>query len=388
MAGGAELHCRWLAERLAATHNVQVLTTCALDYIAWRNHYPEGRAVVNGVPVTRCRVARERDEARFSRMSRRVFGETEAAVEAGHSLDDERRWIEENGPQSPSLLRAIDTIGGVDLFLFYSYRYWQTFFGVPRVASRAVLVPTAEEDPAIRLPIFRELFRLPRGILYLTPEERELVQEVSGNAAVPSAVIGTGLTLEPRDRRRMSEPYVLYVGRIDKNKGVDRLFRYYEWLANEWPEAPPLLLVGTPVLPIPDHPKIRHLGFVSDAEKQALIDGCMLLVMPSRYESLSIVVLEAWAASRPVLANAGCRVLEGQCRRSGGGLLYHDYAEFRIAFRLLAERADLRHRLGAAGRQFVEAESTWPAVEARTNAFLDTLLDTSALAQHGPFVRA
>jgi glycosyltransferase involved in cell wall biosynthesis len=369
--------------------------------------------VVNGIPVTRFRVARERDEARFARMSRRVFAETEAAAEAGHALDDERRWIEENGPQSPSLLRAIDAASDVDLFLFYSYRYWQTFFGVPRVASRAVLVPTAEEDPAIRLPIFRDVFRSPRGILYLTPEERELVQEVSGNASVPSAVIGTGLALDPHDRSqdiargepveprarrssfdtlRMSElrgeSYVLYVGRIDKNKGVDRLFRYYEWLSSEWPDAPPLLLVGTPVLPIPDHPKIRHLGYVSDTEKQALVDGCLLLVMPSRYESLSIVVLEAWAARRPVLANAGCRVLEGQCRRSGGGLLYHDYAEFRIAIRLLAERADLRHRVGAAGRHFVEEESSWPVVEARTNAFLDTLLETHALAQRGPFVRA
>jgi len=364
-----------------------VLTTCALDYIAWRNRYPPGRAVVNGIPVTRFRVARERDEQRFARVSRRVFGETEAEAEAGHTLADERRWVEENGPWSPALVRAIDRTDGIDLFLFYSYRYCQTFFGLPRVASRSVLVPTAEEDPAVRLPIFRELFRSPRGILYLTPEERDLVNQASGNAAVPSTVIGTGLDIAPGDPRRadrastagvlqhfgLDGAYVLYVGRIDKNKGVDRLFRYYQWLLSEWPDAPSLVLVGTPVLPIPSHPKIRHLGFVSDVEKQALVDACTLLVMPSRYESLSIVVLEAWAASRPVLVNARCRVLEGQCRRSGGGLLYRDYAEFRIAVRLLAERADVRRRLAAAGRAYVEKESNWPTVEARTNAFLERI---------------
>ena len=35
VAGGSELHCRWLAGRLAGRHQVQVATTCALDYLEW-----------------------------------------------------------------------------------------------------------------------------------------------------------------------------------------------------------------------------------------------------------------------------------------------------------------------------------------------------------------
>ena len=288
--------------------------------------------------------------------------------------------MEENGPWSPALIRAVARVPGVDFLIFYSYRYCQTFFGLPLVASRAILVPTAEEDPAVRLPIFRNLFRAPQGILYLTPEEHDLIVAASGGDKVPSTVIGSGVdvpegwrAVNVEQRFGLSGDYVLYVGRIDRNKGVDSLFHYYGWLTSEWPEAPPLILVGNPVLPIPKSPKIRHLGFLSDEEKYALISGCTVLLMPSRYESLAIVVLEAWAMGRPILANGACRVLEGQCRRSGGGLLYRDYAEFRIALRLLVQRPDLRRGLGESGRQYVHREANWNVVEARTNGFLEEM---------------
>jgi glycosyltransferase involved in cell wall biosynthesis len=249
------------------------------------------------------------------------------------------------------------------------------------VAARAVLVPTAEEDPAIELPVFGDLFRAPRGIIYLTPEERALVQGVSGNEAVPSVVVGSGINVpagwpavDARGRFGLPERYLLYVGRIDRNKGVDRLFADYRSLREEWPAVPPLVLVGRPALDIPADPGIRHLGFVSEEEKFALLAGCEVLLMPSRYESLSVIVLEAWAMGRPVLVNASCRVLEGQCVRSGGGLFYRGYAEFAAALRLLGADAGVRGRLGAAGRDYVRREYDWDVVEARTNRFLDEIL--------------
>src|SRR5205085_2895805 len=49
VAGGSEMHCRWLAQRLARHHDVRVLTTCALDYLEWNNHYPAGEALVEGI---------------------------------------------------------------------------------------------------------------------------------------------------------------------------------------------------------------------------------------------------------------------------------------------------------------------------------------------------
>ena len=374
VAGGSELHCRWLAGRLARAHDVQVLTTCALDYLEWRNHYPPGLDRVEGLPVRRFPVTRPRSERRFALVSDLVFHDE-------HSRHDEREWVEENGPFAPDLVRALDSMRDVDLFVFYSYRYYPTFFGLPRVKDRAVLVPTAEEDPAIELPVFAELFRAPRGILYLTPEERTLVQGVSGNASVPSAVVGSGVnvpagfsSVDARRRFDLPERYLLYVGRIDRNKGADQLFQYYSRLADQQPELPPLLLAGRPALDIPAHPRIRHLGFVTEEEKFALLASCEALLMPSRLESLSVIVLEAWAMGRPVLVNGACRVLEGQCIRSGGGLFYQGYSEFAEALRLLTADEGLRARLGAAGRAYVRAEYDWDVVERRTVGLLHDLL--------------
>ncbi len=373
VAGGSELHCRWLAGRLARRHDVSVVTTCALDYLEWRNHYPPGAARVDDLAVTRHLVKRPRDEHRFALISDLVFHDE-------HSLDDERQWVVENGPESPELVRSLRGLAGVDLFVFYSYRYYQSFFGLPTVGDRAVLVPTAEEDPAIELPVFGDLFRSPRGIVYLTPEERSLVQGVSGNAAVPSVVVGSGINIPDRHgevdlraRFGLAGRYVLYVGRIDRNKGADRLFTHWQRLAEEWPDLPPLVLVGRPALAIPDHPKIRHLGFVSEEEKFALIAACDLLVLPSPYESLSVIVLEAWAMGRPVLVNSACKVLEGQCVRSGGGLFYRGYSEFAEALRRLLASAELRQKLGEAGRRYVAAEYDWDVVERRTEEFLRSL---------------
>lgn len=139
----------------------------------------------------------------------------------------------------------------------------------------------------------------------------------------------------------------------------------------DWPEFPTLVLAGPVALDIRAHPKIRYLGEISDEDKNALIDACELLVLPSPFESLSITVLEAWAMGRPVLVNAKARPLEGQCLRSGGGLFYNGDAEFGAALRWLMERPDMRRRLGEAGYRYVRQEYDGDVVERRTEELLE-----------------
>jgi glycosyltransferase involved in cell wall biosynthesis len=372
VAGGAELHCRWLAERLARRHHVEVFATRALDYLEWRNHYPRGTEVVGGIPVHRHTVRRTRNARRFASLSNLVFHEA-------HSREEEEAWVRENGPLSPELVRRVRRSRlDFDRFFFYCYRYYQSYHGLPAVKDRAILVPTAEEDPAIRLGVFKELFRSPRGILYLTPEERALVEDASGNRDVPSAVIGSGLNLPRADpgvdfvaRHGLARPFVLYVGRIDKNKGCVSLFAYFRKFLEETGTDIDLVLAGSAVIPVPDHPHIRHVGRITEEDKVAALAGCRLLVMPSPYESLSIITLEAWKLGIPVLANARCRVLMGQCLRSNGGLFYHGYAEFAEGLRLLLENRELAASLGRQGRDWVDKECAWETVEGRVEELLE-----------------
>ena len=113
--GGAELHARYIAERLARTHEVEVLTTCARDYVTWRNEYPAGEERLGPVRVRRFEVSRERDPDEFGRKSFEVF-------ETAHSITDELAWLDAEGPTSPALVAHIEQhASSYDFLFFFSF---------------------------------------------------------------------------------------------------------------------------------------------------------------------------------------------------------------------------------------------------------------------------
>ncbi|MEQ1898233.1 MAG: glycosyltransferase family 4 protein [Vicinamibacterales bacterium] len=374
ISGGAERHARHLAEHLARFADVRVLTTCARDYVTWKNDLPPGEERVGGIPVERFPVAHERSLPDFARRSRYVFDQT-------HSIADELAWMDSQGPASPALVdRLTAAQDEFDFALFFCARYYQAFHGCRAVPAKAVLVPTAEREPSIGLAILAQVFRGVRAVMYNSPEEQALVNALSGNAHVPGAVVGVGVDVERtgnparfRHRHGVDSPYVIYVGRIDENKGCTELFAHYRAFARTMEHPPQLLLAGSAVMPVPEHPLIRQLGFLSDEDKLDAMAGATALVMPSRFESLSMVVLEAWALGRPVLVNARCEVLLGQCLRANGGLYYENATEFSAALRLLLDQPDLAARLGANGQTYCRREYAWPVVEDKYAGMLEAL---------------
>jgi glycosyltransferase involved in cell wall biosynthesis len=367
IAGGSEGHCRLVAEHLAASHDVTIITTCAHDHITWRNHYPAGESRIElaspeaHIRVLRFPVVRERQLHRFMDLSDRVFADRATP-------EEEEQWFRENGPDSPELLEHLRAHGATfDRVLFWSYRYFDAYFGLPIVADRAVLVPTAEEDPLIHVDSLRPFFAQPKGFIYLTPEEETLVAPLVP-AGTPSTIIGCGLdpaTREPDlsrlDRLQLSDPFVLYLGRIDPNKGCRLLLRNFLRYAEQGTHVQ-LVMAGPASMPIPEHPLIRPLGFVDDELREALLARARALVMPSPFESLSMVLLEAWNRALPALVNARCKVLRGQVSRANGGLYYGNTTEFVAALDYLLDHPAEARTLGRQGLAYVDREYRWPTV--------------------------
>jgi glycosyltransferase involved in cell wall biosynthesis len=86
-----------------------------------------------------------------------------------------------------------------------------------------------------------------------------------------------------------------------------------------------------------------------------------------------MVTLEAWALGKPVLANAHCEVLRGQCRRSRGGLEFRNYAEFREALGLFLADDRLRQTLGRNGAGYYRENYTWEVIEGKYLAVVNQL---------------
>jgi len=373
--GGAEQHARYIAEHLGPQVQVEVLTTCAHhDYVSWQNELPEGLEPVNGIPVRRFPVSRVRDPIEFSRVSARVFTET-------HSVNDELEWLAAEGPTSPALIAYIRAHeADYDFFIFFSVRYPHSYHGARAVPSKAIVVPTAERDSALGLGIYPPIFRGVRALMYNSYEERATIHGVSKNESVPGVVVGVGSEIPERSnagrfRQKfgMRDRFMIYVGRIDENKGCAELFDFFEHYSASLVDGMHLVLIGAPIIPIPKHDRIHHLGFVDDQDKYDAMAASELLIMPSYLESLSMAALEAWAMGKPVLANAKCEVLQGQCLRSNAGLYYENFQEFSETLRAIDSSPSLQGVLGRNGRAFFERNYSWPVIVKKYTDMLERL---------------
>ena len=377
--GGTELHARYIAEHLVQHADVDVLTTCAVDDSTWANTLKAGVEKMNGVHVRRFKVSKSRRESASKRLAERVFHET-------HSLADELKWIDAEGPVSGSLMRHLRRHGNsYDFCLFFDYRYCHSFYGAHAVPSRAILVPRAERDAAIGVRAFHDVFRGARAILYNSPEERSLIHAVTGNPNVPSVIVGAGADVpqnpQPgrfRQKFNVRGNFALYIGRLDERSGCGELFQLFEQYAKQPGARLSLVVVGEGPLEVPKHQKIRHVGAIDEAMKFDAIAAAEVVVVPSRYESLSRTALETWALGKPVLANAKSDVLRGQCVRSNGGLCYQNAAEFTGMLQALEQNRWLSGTLGKSGRQYFRDHYDWRVIERKYHEILTQLQNTPA----------
>jgi glycosyltransferase involved in cell wall biosynthesis len=363
--GGSETLARHIAQLLAPELDVTVLTTCALDYRTWANHYDPGKQTVDGVRVLRFPVDAPRGP-RFDELSARAY-----ASPADEDLG--RAWMEAQGPRASGLLEHLRSSGSdYGAVAFFTYLYATTAQGLPIVRDRALLVPTVHDEPPLRLRIFDEVFAAARLLLFSTPEERELARARFDVEDERARVVGVGVDEPPptddavfREAHRIERPYALALGRLDLSKGTGELAEYHSAYLARTNDGLDLVLVGGGDVDLPDEPWLHRLGFVPEQTKHDALAGAAVVVCPSPYESLSLAQLEAWTHGRPTLANAASPVLVGQSRRSGGGLWYRNADEYAAMLELLASTEPLREAIGRQARRFVRQTYSWPIVRAR-----------------------
>ncbi|MGH9102331.1 MAG: glycosyltransferase family 4 protein [Acidimicrobiales bacterium] len=369
IAGGAEQHCRAFATRLAARgHDVEVLTSRAVDYLDWADRLPGGTEHLDGVTVHRLGVREARDLSVFQPIDARVVAGPKP-VPYSWQLD----WLRAQGPELLGLAGWLDDRSPeLDVVVFFTYLYWPSSIGLP-VAGRhrpTVLHPTAHDEPPFYLPLFRYLLHQPSGLAYSTPEEQALVESLVPPRR-PNAVVGIGVDRDVvgdeaafRSRYDLGDrPYLLYLGRIDLHKGAQELFDFFAAYRSRHPGQDLVLaMVGEPLQPLPYRPDVVVTGFVPDDMRAGALAGAAALVVPSYFESFSMVLTEAWAAGRPALVQGHCAVLDGQARRSGGAIAYRGFAEFEAATEALLGDPSLASALGEAGRAYVTERYDWDVV--------------------------
>ncbi len=376
--GGSELYSRQIAERLIARYDVEVLTSCAVEYVKWSNYYKEGVETINGVTVRRFKTVHERIPKIFSALDSYMLSNPDADVETSD------KWIENMGPYCPELVEYVDEHQDeYEAIIVVTYLYYTAVKSIVRIKDKAIFIPTAHQEPFIHFDMYKKVFGAADAFVFLTDEEKELVHAIFHNEDVPYEVMGVGVDVpEHVDSERFKkkynlDEYIIYVGRIDEGKDCPRLFKYFLEYKKRNKNNLKLVLMGKAVCDIPKSPDIISLGFVSDEDKFDGIKGAKALILPSKFESLSISVLEAMTLSIPVIVNGICDVLKGHCVKSNGGLYYKNYFEFEGCVNYMLEHPEEYRMLCANARKYVEDYFQWDDIMKKFDRIIERVGNSS-----------
>jgi glycosyltransferase involved in cell wall biosynthesis len=350
IGGGAETSLRTMAKSLqAAGCHVEVFTTCTRSESRWHNELPAGTVMLDGLTVHRFPIDAH-DVVAHGETVRAIF-EAEGQV----SPDLESHYLQ-HSIHSTALLAALEERTDFDAIVTGPYLLGLTADIGARFSARTLLVPCFHDEPLARLAVWPRLYSQVGGILYHSAEEQELAQVRFGVNHPNTAQIGTLLrTASASSPSSMRRPYVVYCGRLSAQKNVPLLVEWARRYQSEHPGCFDFVFMGQGEVELPDEPWLVNLGRVDEAKKCAVLAGAKALVQLSTQESLSIVVLEAWAERTPVIVHGDCAVLAGQIERSDGGATVKDYETFAAALDDLHRNEVAWHERGDKGLVYVQA---------------------------------
>jgi glycosyltransferase involved in cell wall biosynthesis len=301
ITGGAEYHARELVKKLAgAGYDVEVLTSTSESYVTWGNHYAEGEEQIDGVKVRRFRTSKRWVGTGYWQKLCLKLQPCLPSFWGG-------LFLRAQGPYCPSMLQYIETFQThYDRFIFFSYLYYPTVRGLPKVRSKAIMIPTVHDEPALKFSLIQETLKSSPSLWANSAPERDLIIEKVGVDPARIEIMGIGVEA-PKDIQISFSNYFLYLGRIGRSKHVDQLIDVFR-------DLPQLKLTlaggGDDEYRVPDLPNVEVLGYVEEDKKQELIKNCLAMINPSSLESLSLIALEAMVYRKPLIVNAASDVLQ------------------------------------------------------------------------------
>jgi Glycosyltransferase len=394
--GGAEVHARLLSERLRERYEVDVLTSCSLGFPAWDNHYPVGEEVIDGIRVLR--FTHESGDPKTPRWLGRYLRGNRKYYNTGYTLsniiplslrriryrrrkDHDRlfeRWIENDGPVCKGMISYIEQEKDrYKAFIFLNYPFYPTYFGLQKASGKSILIPLAHDEPMLYLSGFGKMFALPGVIMYNTESEKLLVESAHPvTRTIRSDVAGVGFdrpVLDENSEPPISSPYFVYIGRIDIGKGCMELMDCFSRINKSRHSGIKLVMIGKNHLKTSQKSdNIIFTGFIDEAEKLSYLQHCEGLIIPSRYESLSMVTLEAMSAGKPVLANGYCDVLRSHIEQSQAGFVYYDGKDFSEQIdRILTLSGHDKQVIAQNGRSYAERNYQWESIMKKFDAAID-----------------
>ena len=373
--GGAEFATRRLAEELASRGRpVEVLTTCIRDFHSdWgKNHHRQGARLENGVLVRRFNVTRR---------NALVFDDFNGRLLHGMLLtrEEEFRFMREM-VNSPGLIRFIESHRDEYFFFLTPYLFSTTYYGVRAGLDRAWLIPRLHDECYAHMQLIKEMFEAAHGVIFLSHPEMALARQLYDLDRARVGLIGDGIDAgwsgdaqRFRARTGISDPFILYAGRRASTKNVPVLIENFQRYKSLRDTPLKLVLIGSGNAGIAGSrdSDLIDLGFVTTQDKADVMAAASVLCQPSKNESFSLVIMEAWLLGTPVLVNAECAVTSDHCRRSNGGLYFSDSSEFAACLDFLLGEPEIARRMGQLGGQYVRANFGWDTVIKRFDYVMD-----------------
>jgi glycosyltransferase involved in cell wall biosynthesis len=374
VAGGAESFARMYAERMSDRYDITVLTTTSesLDWDSRLQCSVDGEEGERPYEILRFAPNKPRNWE--------AFFKSNAWMETGQISHAE--WLAEQGPNVPELRDFLTYYAEeFDLIVNWTYLYSTAVYASQlKGRARLVNVPFFHDEPYLYFDGTAQMALAYDSNVYQTQAEKDLAYRVfDGISEKPSITLGCGVEESITDairskktRSPLRQPYIVYVGRVELAKRVPDLVKAFKQYKTMSGSNLKLVIIGrVHDCDVNADEDIIMPGFISDEQKAVYVKHALCLVNPSPLESFSLVLLEAWAMSRPVLVNARCDATRGQVERSGGGLSYDNFRELFWCLEKFETDPEVREQLGANGRKFYEDNYRWERLVPKLTAFFD-----------------